>query len=74
MENLLELSSDTTKYVVIEERLMEAHRNKWEHVQITKLKYYIANIDTKCLFQYKAKRAYWSHSSVSYYLHGYKIW
>ena len=45
MEDLLELSSDAMKYVVIEERLMDPLRKKWKDAKRTKLEYYIANIN-----------------------------
>ena len=52
---LLERSSNTMQYVMIEERLMESLRNKWEDAKWTKLEYYIANINPECWSQYKAR-------------------
>ena len=40
--DLLELSGNVMQYVMIEERLMESLRKKWEDAKRTKLEYYIA--------------------------------
>ena len=48
VEDLLELSTDSMKYVVIEERLMEPLRKKWKDAKRTNLEYYIANINLEC--------------------------
>ena len=43
MDDLLELSGNAMKYVMIEERLVESLRMKWEDAKRTfKLEYYIA--------------------------------
>ena len=47
VEDLLELSSHVMNYAVIEERLMEPLRNKWEDAKKTKLERVV---------QYKARR------------------
>ena len=54
MEDLLELSSDAMKYIVIEERLMDPLRKKWKDAKRTKLECYIANINLECWVLYKA--------------------
>ena len=56
MEDLLDLSSDAIKYVVIEERLMDPLRKKWKDARRTQLEYYIANINLECWVLYKARR------------------
>ena len=44
-EDLLELSCDSMKYAVIEEKLMESLRKKLKNARRTKSEYYIANIN-----------------------------
>ena len=48
MEDLFEISNNTMKYLVIEERLIEPLRKKCED--------YNANINIECWVQYKARR------------------
>ena len=55
---ILELSSDATKYVVVEERLTELQRKKWKDAKMKKLEYYIANINPECCVLCKGKKAY----------------
>ena len=55
MDDLLELLDNAIQYVMIEERLMESLRKKWEDAKRTKLEYYIANIKPECWSQYKAR-------------------
>ena len=43
--DLLELLGDTMQYIMIEERLVESLRMKWEDAKRTKLEYYIANVN-----------------------------
>ena len=43
--DLLELSSDAMKYVIIKNRLLEALRMKWQDAKISKLEHYIANVN-----------------------------
>ena len=52
VEDLLELSGDAMQYVVIEERLMESLRVKWQDAKRPKLEYYIANINPECWIRY----------------------
>ena len=40
---------------MIEERLVESLRMKWEDAKRTKLEYYIANVKHECWSQYKAR-------------------
>ena len=40
---------------MIEERLVESLRMKWEDAKRTKLEYYIANVNPECWSQYKAR-------------------
>ena len=42
-------------YVMIEERLVESLRMKWEDAKRTKLEYYIVNVNPECWSQYKAR-------------------
>ena len=46
--DILELSSDGMKYVVIEERLIELVRKRWKYAKQTKLEYHIASIIPEC--------------------------
>ena len=55
VDDLLGLSGNDMQYVMIEERLMESLRNKWEDAKRTKLEYYITNINPECWSQYKAR-------------------
>ena len=55
VDDLLELSGNAMQYVMIEERLMESLRKKWEDAKRTKLEYYITNINPECWSQYKAR-------------------
>ena len=55
MDDLLELLGDTMQYVMIEERLVESLRMKWEAANRTKLEYDIANFNPECWSQYKAR-------------------
>ena len=55
MDDLLELLDDAMHYVMIEERLMESLRMKWEDAKRTKLEYYIANINPEYWSQYKVR-------------------
>ena len=43
VKDLLELSSDAMKYVIIKDRLLEALRMKWQDTKMSKMKYNIAN-------------------------------
>ena len=54
MDDRSELSSDPMHYVMIEERLVESLRMKWEDAKRTKLEYYITNVNPECWSQYKA--------------------
>ena len=56
LDDLLQLSGDAMHYVMIEERLVESLRMKWEDAKRTKLEYYIANVNLECWSQYKARR------------------
>ena len=51
VDDLLELSGNAMKYVMIEERLVESLRMKWEDAKRTKLEYYIANVNPECWSQ-----------------------
>ena len=44
MDDLLELSGNAMQYVMIEERLVESLRMKWDDAKRTNLEYYIANV------------------------------
>ena len=55
VDDLLEISGDTIQYVMIEERLVESLRTKWEDAKRTKLEYYIANVNPECWSQYKTR-------------------
>ena len=55
VDDLLELSGDAIHYLMIEERLVESLRIKWEDAKRTKLEYYIANVNPECWSQYKAR-------------------
>ena len=55
LEDLLKLSNGATKYVVIEERLLEPLKKKWEDAKRTKREHYITNINPKYRLQYKAR-------------------
>ena len=55
VKDILELLGDIMKYVIIEDRLLEAPRMKWQDAKISKLECYIANIDPQCWPQYKEK-------------------
>ena len=55
VDDLLELLSDAMHYVMIEERLVESFRIKWEDVKRTKLEYYITNVNPECWSQYKVR-------------------
>ena len=44
MDELLELSGNAMQYVMIEERLVESLRMKWEDATRTKQEYYVANV------------------------------
>ena len=46
---------DGVKYVISENKLLEARRMKWEDAKMSKLYYYIANINHQCWPQYKIK-------------------
>ena len=41
----LELSGDAMKYVIIEDKLLEALRMECQNAKMSKLEYYIANIN-----------------------------
>ena len=43
----LELLGDAMKYVVFQNRLLEAIMMKWEDAKMSKLEYYIANSNLK---------------------------
>ena len=45
MGDQFELLGDAMHYVMIEERLVESLRMKWEDAKRTKLEYYIANVN-----------------------------
>ena len=45
VDDLLELLGDVMHYVMIEERLVEYKRMKWEDAKRKKLEYYIANVN-----------------------------
>ena len=53
MDELLELSGDTMQCVMIEERLVESLRMKWEDAKRTKLESEIGNVSLECWSQYK---------------------
>ena len=53
MENLVEVSSDVMKYIVIEERLMELLRKKWEDAKKDKIKVFA---NPQCWIKYLARR------------------
>ena len=55
VDDLLELSGNAMQYVMIEERLVESLRMKWEDAKRTKLEYYIANVNPECWSQYNAR-------------------
>ena len=57
VEDLLELSSHVMNYAVIEERLMEPLRKKWEVAKKTRLEYYAANINPECWVQCKQPKS-----------------
>ena len=42
VNNVLELSSDATKYSIIEDNLLEAQRMKLQDAKISELEYYMA--------------------------------
>ena len=43
VKDLLEIPGDAMKYVIIEDRLLEALRMKWQDTNMSKMKYNIAN-------------------------------
>ena len=45
LKDQLELSGNAIKYVIIEDRLLEALRMKWQDAKMSKLEYHIANIN-----------------------------
>ena len=55
MDDLLELSGDAMHYVMIDERLVESLRMKWEDAKRTKLEYYIANVNLNVGFDSQCK-------------------
>ena len=55
LDDLLQLSGDAMHYVMIEERLVESLRMKWEDAKRRNLEYYIANVNPECWSQYKAR-------------------
>ena len=65
MEDLLKLSSDATKYLVIEERLMDPLRKKWKEKD--KIRILHCKHQSWMLVLYKAKKAYWLYSTLPHY-------
>ena len=55
MDDLLELLGNFMHYVMIDERLVESLRMKWEDAKRIKLEYYIANINLECWSQCTAR-------------------
>ena len=55
VDDLLELLGDAMHYVMIEERLVESLKIKWEDATRTKQEYYIANVNPECWSQYKTR-------------------
>ena len=51
MDDLLGVLGDVIHSVMIDERLVESLRMKWEDAKKTKLKNYIANVNPECLSQ-----------------------
>ena len=51
IKDRVELSRDAMKYVIIEGRLLEALRMKWQDAKMSKLEYHIANINPQYLLQ-----------------------
>ena len=45
VEDLSEFFGDVMKYVIIEDRLIKALKMKWQDAKMSKLEYYIANMD-----------------------------
>ena len=52
VRDLLKHSCDAMKDMVIEDRLLEALRIKWKDAKMSKLEYYITNINTQYWSQY----------------------
>ena len=55
VDDLLELLGYTVYFVMIEERLVESLRMRWEDAKGAKLDYYIENINPESWFQHKAR-------------------
>ena len=55
VKDLLALSGNATKYVINENRLLEALRMKWQYAKMSNLEYNIPNINPQYWFQYKVK-------------------
>ena len=45
VNNLWEILGDVIKYVTIKDKLLQALRMKWQYAKMSKLEYYIANIN-----------------------------
>ena len=59
---MVELFGDTLKYMIVENRLLEALRMRWQHDKMSNLEYYIVNISNQCWHEYKEKSARtWHH-------------
>ena len=55
MDDVLELSDNAMHYVMIEERLVESLRMKWEDAKRTMLEYCFPNINPECWSQNNAR-------------------
>ena len=49
VKDLLDRLGDAMKYVIIEDRLLEARRMKWQDGKMLHLRYYIANVNPPTL-------------------------
>ena len=54
-KDLMELSSDSMKYMIVDDRLLGTLVTKWKDAKVSKLEYYIANSNPQCCPQYKVK-------------------
>ena len=69
VKDLLDLSGNAMKYMIIEDRLLHALRMKWQDANMSHFGYYIANINPPIVApQYKGKKAQ-TYPITSHYPH-----